>query len=385
MARHISDLGVKALRPRGQRYEKSAGNGLFVVVQPSGAKSYALRFRINGRTRKLTLPGGLTLAAARKAAADALYEVEQGRDPALARQQQKQAQRLVDADTLAAVTAEFFRRESRGLRSAKRRRSVLDRLVIPTLGDRPIGDIKRSEIVRLLDRIEEANGPVMATDTLAYLRRIMNWHATRSDDFRSPIIRGMRRSPAASRERVLGDDEIRVIWTLAAQYGAYGAFLKVALLTAQRRAKLQALCWDQIDSNGVWHIPRQPREKTSAGILKLSPSVLEIMRSQPRLVSDSRIFRRPNDRTIASFRQATGLPHWTIHDLRRTARSLMSRAGVQTEISELVLGHSIRGIQRVYDRHSYFEEKGQALAKLAALIERILNPPAASIVSFGAA
>jgi hypothetical protein len=155
VARHISDLGVKTLRPKAERYEKPAGHGLYVVVQPSGAKSYALRFRINGRTRKLTLPGGLTLAAARKAAADALFEVEQGRDPGIARQQQKQAQRLADADTFAAVAAEYFRREGRGLRSGKRRQQTVDRLVLPVIGDRPIGEIKRSELVRLLDKVEE--------------------------------------------------------------------------------------------------------------------------------------------------------------------------------------------------------------------------------------
>jgi integrase len=290
-------------------------------------------------------------------------------------------------DSVAAVADRWLRlkAEAEGYRTGRERRRIVERYLKPRLGHCILADLRRSDVTAMMDELSERHGKPMADQVLKTLSAICHWHETRTDDFRSPIIRGMRRSPAASRERVLGDDEIRVIWTLAAQYGAYGAFLKVALLTAQRRAKLQALCWDQIDSNGVWHIPRQPREKTSAGILKLSPSVLEIMRSQPRLVSDSRIFRRPNDRTIASFRQATGLPHWTIHDLRRTARSLMSRAGVQTEISELVLGHSIRGIQRVYDRHSYFEEKGQALAKLAALIERILNPPAASIVSFGAA
>jgi integrase len=165
--------------------------------------------------------------------------------------------------------------------------------------------------------------------------------------------------------------------------GAYGSFVKLALLTAQRRAKLAALSWDQIDANGVWHIPRQLREKQTGGALALPPLALEIIRSQPRLVTDSRVFRRPNHRTIAAFQRATGLPHWTIHDLRRTAWSLMSRAGIQTEISELVLGHSIKGIQKVYDRHSYFEEKAQALAKLAALIERILHP-AANVVTLEA-
>jgi integrase len=116
---------------------------------------------------------------------------------------------------------------------------------------------------------------------------------------------------------------------------------------------------------------------------RLPPLALNIVYSQPQLVADSHVFRWPHPRAAASLRKAAAIEPFTIHDLRRTARSLMSRAGIQTEISELVLGHSIKGIQKVYDRHSYFEEKGQALSKLAALIERILNP-SDNVIALGA-
>jgi integrase len=236
--------------------------------------------------------------------------------------------------------------------------------------------MRRSDIADLLDLLAEKHGKAQADQVLKTLSAVSHWYESRDDEYRSPLTRGMRRSPATQRERVLGDDEIRVVWKMASESGAYGAFLKLSLLLAQRRTKLAGMRWEQIDANGVWHIPREAREKQTASDLKLPPLALEIVHSQPHLVGDSRVFRRPNDTTIANFRRATGLPHWTIHDLRRSARSLMSRAGVQTEISELVLGHSIKGIQKVYDRHSYFEEKAQALAKLAALIERfLLRPP----------
>ena len=192
----------------------------------------------------------------------------------------------------------------------------------------------------------------------------------------------MRRSPLTQRERILGDDEIRVFWKLANESGWLGAFLKFALLTAQRSAKLTDLRWDDIDDSGVWHIRREP-EKGNGGDLKLPPLALEIIRSQPRLVSDDHVFRKLHSRSVTVFQKATGLPHWTPHDLRRTARSLLSRAGVQSEVSEFVLGHTLLGVRKTYDRHSYFEEKGQALAKLSALIERILTP-ASNVVALGA-
>ena len=171
-----------------------------------------MRYRFAGKPRKLTLQAGITLAGARREAADARYQVERGVDPAIVKRQQRQAQRLAAEETFAVVTASYLRRESDRLRSGVVRRRDLERLVLPTLGQRPIGEIKRSEIIRLLDRIEEENGPMMADKTLALIRTIMNWHAARSDDFRSPIVRGMARAKAKARERVLSDAELRAVW-----------------------------------------------------------------------------------------------------------------------------------------------------------------------------
>jgi integrase len=82
----------------------------------------------------------------------------------------------------------------------------------------------------------------------------------------------------------------------------------------------------------------------------------------------------------AAGKKVEPLPHWTLHDLRRTARTLMARAGVRPDISERVLGHVIAGVEGVYDRHSYEAEKRDALEKLAALVKRIVNPPPANVL-----
>src|SRR5262249_58574581 len=103
----------------------------------------------------------------------------------------------------------------------------VERLVFPTLGARPIDDIGRSDIVRLLDKIEDASGPVMADRTLAYLRKVLNWHATRSDTFRSPIVRGMARTKPAerARDRILTDAEIRAIWRATERPGPFSSLV----------------------------------------------------------------------------------------------------------------------------------------------------------------
>jgi integrase len=271
-----------------------------------------------------------------------------------------------------------------GYRTADERRRIIDRYIRPHIGNLVFADLRRSQVADLLDLLAEHHGKAQADAVLKVLSAICRWYQRRDDEYRSPIVPGMRLAAATQRERVLGDDEIRTLWRVADDSGACGAFLKLALLTGQRRDKLQTLRWDDIDAGGVWHVRREPREKQAGGDLKLPALALEIIYSQPRLVSDSRVFRRIDSRADARIRKAAGLAHWTVHDLRRTARSLMSRAGVQTEISEMVLGHALQGVRKTYDRFEYSEEKGVALAKLAALVERILNP-AANVVTLGAA
>jgi integrase len=142
--------------------------------------------------------------------------------------------------------------------------------------------------------------------------------------------------------------------------------------------------WDQI-KDGEWHIPSEPREKGHAGILKLPKLALDLINAQPRVAGNPYVFvaERGEGEAFRSFshgksaldKKLPGVAPWVIHDLRRTARSLMSRAGVRPDISERVLGHAIVGVEGVYDRHHYLQEKADALTRLARLIESILNPP----------
>ena len=134
--------------------------------------------------------------------------------------------------------------------------------------------------------------------------------------------------------------------------------------------------WKDIGIDGTWSIPTAPREKGNPGTLKLPKVALDLIRKQPHL--SERIFDF-HKTTLEAAKAAIG--DWHIHDLRRTARSLMSRAGVQSEHAERVLGHAIGGVEGVYDRHRYDNEKTRALEKLAAPIQRIANPPAQNVVA----
>ena len=138
---------------------------------------------------------------------------------------------------------------------------------------------------------------------------------------------------------------------------------------------------------GIWDIPTEHREKGNAGALVLPAAALAVIKGQERIDGNLYVFagrgggyfRGFSPRKRAFDKKVGNLPRWTIHDLRRTARSLMSRAGVRPEVAEKVMGHTLKGVEGVYDRHQYLEEKAEALRRLAALIKTILNPPAENV------
>jgi len=378
---------IKSLKPAATRLElpDKGAAGLYLVVQPSGHRAWAVRYRFAGKPAKLTLGEwpAMTLAEARKAAADALHEVSEGRDPGAAKKAARAKASAAAADTFAAIWTEYLSREGGKLRSIGQRESLLTRLVLPVIGDKPIEAIKRTDIIRLLDRIEDQSGVRSADLALAYISKIMNWHAARSDEFRSPIVRGMARGNAkeSARERTLADDEIRAVWTAAGGMGPFGGMVRFLLLTAARRTEAAAMTWGEFDG-GDWLLPAS-RNKTKVDLLRpLSAAARAILAELPRIDDSKWVFTNNGTHQMGSFGrlkaqmdQASGVTKWVLHDLRRTARSLMSRAGVNSDHAERCLGHVIAGVRGTYDRHTFHGEKRVAFEALATQVEHILNPP----------
>ncbi len=396
MRRNLTAKAIEALKPApvGSRYDVADAivPGFGVRVTDKGKKSYILTARFPGSAnptrRTIAEVGAMDLSMAREVARAWLLQIAAGLDPQ-AERERAQREAADRPATFGEVVEQFMAQHVRrnALRSGDEIHRILKKDVLPAWQDREFVSIRRGDVARLLDQIE-ARSPVHADHVLAILSKLFNWYMAREEGYLSPVVRGMRRTAPRdhARSRVLADEEIRLFWAASADAGAYGAFLRMALLTAQRRAKVVAMRWSDIDDEGVWTIPVEPREKTNAGSLKLSKLALSVTEPLPRWEDCDFVFAGRGKAPInglskakraldAAMTEAGGAPiaNWTVHDLRRTARSLMSRASVRPDVSERVLGHAIPGVEGVYDRYSYDREKAEALAQLASLIRSIID------------
>ena len=393
---HLTVKAIKAMKPAGpgMRYEVADAivPGFGVRVNAKG-KSYILTARFPGSPhptrRTIAAVDEIDLAAARDQARAWLEKLKSGSPPPDVKQRALSFKRP-KTETFGQVAQMFLEQHvhRNSLRTAREVKRIIHRDLMPIWRNREFKSIRRGDVARMLDA-KEATAPVQADYVLSVLSKLCNWYMTRDEDYVTPIVRGMRRTKPRQRARVriLDDNELRAFWRASGESGTHGAFVRTALLTAQRRSKVLEMRWGDINDQGIWIIPTAVREKANAQTLALSRLVLDVIDSQPQREDTDFIFagigQTPID-GLSKMKKALddrmeelyGAPiaRWVVHDLRRTARTLMSRAGVRPDICERVLGHAIPGVWGVYDRYSYEEEKAEALAKLSNLIERIVSP-----------
>ena len=175
---------------------------------------------------------------------------------------------------------------------------------------------------------------------------ISTWQATRDEDYSSPFVRGMRRTRKGQRKRsrILNDDELRAVWLAAESDGVFGGLIRILLLMAQRRDVVLNMKHSDVSADGVWEIAdpdpdTADRSKGNAGALQLTPEALKIIRALPRFASNQFVFSAARgdghlagySRRKEDFDKRCGVSGWRLHDLRRSARTLMSRAGIELE------------------------------------------------------
>jgi integrase len=375
---------VEALRPTPDRREIPDGyvRGLYLVVQPvTGSKSWAVRYRYAGKTRKQTLGKYPVygLKDARDAAVKVLRAVSEGRDPVQQR-----------PGSVGGVVDQFLNERCKNYRPQWRREA--ERLfrvnVLSQWQGRKIAEIARADVKALLGDLAET--PVVANRVHSILHTLFDW-AVENDLIASSPIAGIKRpNKETPRDRVLTDAELKAVWQAADKEDfPYGTIIKLLILTGQRRGEVAGMAWSELDlklnsNSRLWTLPRERVKNGRRHEVPLSHQALEIIRKSPR-ISEKYVFSLNGKNPVGGFSerkarldQATALSTpWTVHDLRRTVASGLAKLGADLAVIEKVLNHvsgSFAGIVGVYQHHEFAEEKRAALQKWADHVEELVRP-----------
>jgi integrase len=388
----------------------TAPRGFGVRVTAGGARSFVLNYRLRGREHRFTIgafPDWSALKAVKEASA-LRRRVDKGENPIEARKPLPKSKCVTDV--LDAYIEEKARGKADPLRGADAIESAFNRLVKPAIGRLGVGDLTKDHILAMRKKVARDAGPVMADRSMAYFRAAMRWFV---EECQGGSVFDTRQLPAGSltsakgrrRTRTLSAEEIKLIWPMLEAQGNFGAVVKLLLLTGQRRNEVGGMVRAEIGADGVWEIPAERYKSKHPHFVPLSRAALAIIHEQLKITKSDYVFPTKAGTAFSSFafgkaaldaavlqamREAgeqagddpdtvKPLPNWTLHDLRRTARTLMSGVGVPSEIAERVLGHAMGSLEATYDRHDYEAEKRDALERLAARIESIVTPPPANV------
>lgn len=420
----LTDVSIKKLALPDKRKEVPDGRitGLYLVLQSSGVKSWAVRYRADGHPRKLTLGvyPAVDLATARKRAQEALGDVAGGKDPAAVKQASRataRAEREADDKRVAHIAELFIARYvKRSGKVGEDWGNEVCRLfkveIIPRIGAKRIGDVRKGDINDILDGIVDRGSPITANRTLAVLRKFFNWvRDDRGLITVSPCQGVTAPAEETSRDRVLSDYEIGAAWRAFERAGwPFGPIAQLLLLTGSRRGEIASARWSEIDlGRKTWTIARERSKNGVAHEIPLSDAAVRVIEGLPRIGDrkDALVFSTTGRTAVSGFSRAqdgfdramldelrkaaiergedpdgvVAPPRWTPHDLRRTAASGMAGLGIAPHVVEAVLNHRngvIRGVAAVYNRYSYATEKRTALDAWARRLDAIVTGEAAS-------
>ena len=407
----LSDIQIRAWIRANERFEgRSDGDGLVLCWRVNYATPvWKLRYRFAGKARVMNIGSyrDLSLADARKTAKELRAKISLGHDVAGEKQERKAgAVAKIESEKLAInvsqLADEYFERMILGRwKHPNIVRSRIDKDIKPMIGKLKVEDVKPMHIDALLQSVVKRGAPTVANDVLRWVRRMFDYAVKRHMVEINPASAfdlADAGGKEESRERALSEAEL--IQLFAAMRTALGfsrqneLTLKLLLLLAVRKMELIGAQWAEFDlDEGIWYLPGD-RTKTGAAIdIPLAAVAVEWFRELYEMAASSRWVlpaRKMQHRMIPHIAESTlsvalakvkhGLPHFTIHDFRRTARSHLAALGVQPHIAERCLNHKLKGVEGIYDRHDYFDERKAALNAWAALLTRLESGDADKVV-----
>ncbi|ESY19284.1 MULTISPECIES: site-specific integrase [unclassified Mesorhizobium] len=410
--------------------------GLYFVIQPTGRKSWAVRYRASGIPKKVTLGNSLfgddadaageELTRIRREAAHILDRVRRGEDPGAEKQAAKREVKDEDRDKFQTVVERYLKEYAFKRRGETEKARLLGMRLqdgewitnperaVGLWGDKRIQDVTRRDIREHLEKLA-ATAPIGANRTFAELRKFFNWTvgkdiltASPMTDLQAPSEENNSRNRILTRRKEVpgsSDNELRWLWQACKAYdgaagrGPFGLFLQLLVMTGQRRSEVAEMTWGEIDMEAAeWTIPAARSKNGEPHVVPLSKEALAILRAVPRIKSKAGyVFTTGGESPISGFSRMklrvdklmaksageTKIADWTLHDIRRTVAAGMQRLGVRMEVTEKVLNHksgSFRGIAAIYQVDDYADEKRASLDVWGRFVIELVEAKAAQNV-----
>ena len=376
----FTDRKIKNLESKETSYDLREGNGqgFGIRVMPSGHKSWLFFYNFEGKKQRMTLGAypATSLADARALHRNAQKCLASSKNPATEQHKAKTEAKI--ADTVNDLIEEYLEKWAKPRkRSWQEDERILKKDVASIIGKRKAKDVTKRDIILILDQVIDRGAPIAANRTLAAIRRMFNFAVERDIITITPCYGVKAPSKENRRERVLSEDEIKSFWhgiDNASMFETSKLALKLQLVTGQRKGEIVSAEWDEFDfKNNWWTIPASKAKNGNPHLVPLSELALELLQELKTISNNSKwLFPShlgnghitPNaiDHALRkNLDKFEGVKHFNPHDLRRTAASLMTSLGISRLVVSKLLNHVENSVTAIYDRHTYDEEKRQAM------------------------
>lgn len=391
----LTDAAIKALKPKEKLYKIVDRDGMYVVVQPSGAIVFRLDYRLNGRRETLTLgrygPAGLSLARAREKVVDARRAISEGRSPAQEKQREKR--RLQEAKSFGQFGERWLQEARMADSTRAMRRSIFERDILPAFRNRLLPEILPEDLRALCAKVKERGAPATAVHVRDIVKLVFAFAILHGEKVANPADEVGPASIATfvPKDRSLSPAEIRIMLGQIEHVATLPTIrlgIKLILLTMVRKSELQDAVWDEVDfENAVWSIPKERMKRSKAHNVYLSQQMLDIFIAlktcagnskyvlPSRYDADAPMSRATFNRiTVAVVERAKkeGLPleSFTVHDMRRTGSTLLNEVGFNSDWIEKCLAHEDgRSSRGIYNKAEYEHQRRHMMQEWSNLVD----------------
>ena len=391
----LTDAAIKALKPKEKLYKIVDRDGMYVVVQPSGAIVFRLDYRLNGRRETLTLgrygPAGLSLARAREKVVDARRAISEGRSPAQEKQREKR--RLQEAKSFGQFGERWLQEARMADSTRAMRRSIFERDILPAFRNRLLSEILPEDLRALCAKVKERGAPATAVHVRDIVKLVFAFAILHGETVANPADEVGPASIATfvPKDRSLSPAEIRIMLSQIEHVATLPTIrlgIKLILLSMVRKSELQDAVWDEVDfENAVWSIPKERMKRSKAHNVYLSQQMLDIFIALKTCAGNSKYVlpsRYDADAPMsrATFNRITkavverakkeGLPleSFTVHDLRRTGSTLLNELGFNSDWIEKCLAHEDgRSSRGIYNKAEYEHQRRHMMQEWSNLVD----------------